>query len=223
VGTSLVLSDGSSVSVVGVVQDHVERGVDRPFEPSLYRPMRGSGVRVRTVVVKAATGAAAVIPSLQEAVWALDRDIPVSDVRTLDDWIVERVGGFRIIAELMGAFGVLSLVLGAVGIWGVTAYAVGRRTHEIGVRMAMGADRGSVLRMVVGQGARRVILGLVLGLALAVPAVGALRTLAVGVDPRDPAVFALVIAVLAGVSFLASWLPARRASGVDPVRALSVD
>ncbi len=223
VGASLVLSDGSSVSVVGVVQDHVERGVDRPFEPSLYRPMRGSGVRVRTVVVKAATDAAAVIPSLQEAVWAVDRDIPVSDVRTLDDWIVERVGGFRIIAELMGAFGVLSLVLGAVGIWGVTAYAVGRRTHEIGVRMAMGADRGSVLRMVVGQGARRVILGLVLGLALAVPAVGALRTLAVGVDPRDPAVFALVMAVLAGVSFLASWLPARRASGVDPVRALSVD
>jgi ABC-type antimicrobial peptide transport system permease subunit len=141
----------------------------------------------------------------------------------VEDIVAMRIGGFRIIAQLMAAFALVSLVLGAVGTYGVTAHAVGRRTHEIGVRMAMGADRRGVRRMVVLQGARRAALGLLLGAALSLALSGALGGLAVGVDPRDPATLLAVVGALAMVSLLASWLPARRASGVDPVRALSAE
>jgi ABC-type antimicrobial peptide transport system permease subunit len=163
------------------------------------------------------------VAAVREAVWSVDGELAVWDARTLADVVTMRVGGFRLIAELMGAFAVLALVLGAVGIYGVTAHGVGQRRHEIGVRMALGADRTGVRRMVVAQGMRRAAFGLVLGAALALPLAGALGGLAVGVDPRDPRVFGLVLATLAGVALLASWLPARRASGVDPVRALSAE
>ena len=123
----------------------------------------------------------------------------------------------------MGIFAVLSLILGAVGIYGVTAYAAGQRTSEIGVRLAMGAEQADVVRMVVRQGALRSFLGLVVGLGLAVGMGGAMSGILVGVSPRDPMTFGVVTVALAGVSFLGLYLPARRASNVDPVRALTAE
>jgi predicted permease len=223
VGATVLESDGDAVQVVGVVADHVERGIDRATEPALYRPLAQNPVRSRTLVVRAAGDPGAAVAAVREAVWSVDGELAVWDARTLADVVTMRVGGFRLIAELMGAFAVLALVLAAVGIYGVTAHGVGQRRHEIGVRMALGADRTGVRRMVVAQGMRRSALGLVLGAALALPLAGALGGLTVGVDPRDPRVFGLVLATLAGVALLASWLPARRASGVDPVRALAAE
>jgi ABC-type antimicrobial peptide transport system permease subunit len=124
---------------------------------------------------------------------------------------------------LMGVFALMSLALGAVGIYGVTAYAVGQRTSEIGIRLAVGAKRADVVRMVVGHGAHRALVGLVVGLALALPMGAALSGIMIGVSPRDPGTFAAVTAALAVVSLLGLYLPARRAARVDPVRALGAD
>jgi ABC-type antimicrobial peptide transport system permease subunit len=121
----------------------------------------------------------------------------------------------------MTVFALLSLFLGGLGIYGVTAYATGRRTSEIGIRLAMGAEPGDVVRMVVGQGGRRALFGLVLGLVLAFLVTRAMGSFLVGVDPWDPAVYLCVSLILAGVSLLALWIPARRASAVAPMAALT--
>jgi ABC-type antimicrobial peptide transport system permease subunit len=156
-------------------------------------------------------------------VWALDPKLPLFQIETMEALVERRVGGFAVIANLMGIFALLSLFLGAVGIYGVTAFSAGRRTAEIGVRLAMGAERGDVIRLVVLAGARRAGLGLALGLALAFAVAGALRGILVGVEPRDPMIFGGVTMVLAAVAFLGLWIPARRVSAVDPVGALSAE
>lgn len=221
--TQTLESDDWSASVVGVVHDVVERGVDRPPEPSLYLPIAQSDIRARSIVMRTVGDPGDVVDAVQEAVWAVDADIPISGVQTMTDLVEDRIGGFAIIGQLMGVFALLSLLLGAVGIYGVTAYAAQQRTSEIGIRLAMGAERGEVVRMVVGQGVRRIVLGLIIGLAMALGVGGAMSGILVGVSPRDPTTFVGVIVVLAGVSLLGLYLPARRVARVDPVRALTTE
>ncbi len=139
----------------------------------------------------------------------------------MEELVENNIGGFVVIANLMTIFAILSLLLGALGIYGVTAYSTGRRTSEIGIRLAMGAEPRDVVRMVIGQGGRRALLGLMLGLALAFLVTQAMGSFLVGVNPRDPAVYLSVTLILAGVSFLALWVPARRASAVAPMEALT--
>jgi putative ABC transport system permease protein len=153
----------------------------------------------------------------------VDPDLPIYEVETMETLVDRRIGGFAVIGYLMGVFALLSLLLGAVGIYGVTAYATGQRTSEIGVRLAMGAERNDVVRMVVREGAARAVVGLVVGLGLALLMGGALAGVLIGVGPRDPMVFGGVVLTLATVSLVGLWLPARRASRVDPVRALGAE
>lgn len=207
--------------IVGVVGNAIERGIDSDPEPSLYLPIEQSDVRGRSLVIRTTDDPTALVPRMQEAVWAIDGDIPVSNIQTMTSLVEDRVGGFAILGQLMGIFAVLSLILGAVGIYGVTAYAAGQRRSEIGVRLAMGAERTDVVRMVVRQGARRATLGILIGLALATLMGGAIQGVLVGVAPRDPVIFGTVTAVITAVSLLGLWLPARRAARVDPVRALT--
>jgi hypothetical protein len=209
------------VPIVGVIRNVVERGVDRPPEPSIYLSIAQANVRSRSLVVRTAGPPEDMLESLQDAVWSVDPKIPLFQIETMQDLVDRRIGGFGLIANLMGIFALLSLFLGAVGIYGVTAFSAGRRTGEIGVRLALGAQPGDVVRMVVGQGGRQAALGLGLGLAVAFLVAGALRSVLVGVNPRDPLIFGGVVAVLAVVSFLGLWIPARRASAVNPVQALS--
>lgn len=209
------------VPIVGVIRNVVERALDRPPEPSIYLSIAQANVRSRSLVVRTAGPPGDVLESLQDAVWSVDPKIPLFQIETMEDLVERRIGGFSVIANLMGIFALLSLFLGAVGIYGVTAFAAGRRTGEIGVRLALGAEPGDVVRMVVGQGGRRAALGLALGLVLAFLVAGALESVLVGVNPRDPLIFLAVVAVLALVSFLGLWIPARRASSVNPVQALS--
>ncbi len=221
VGETLYLS-GDPYEIVGVVGDHVERNLSDPIQPSVYMNVRdGSTARARTVVVRTAGDPASLVPLIRREVLAMQADLPIFAVQPMTTFVDTATSGFALIAKLMGGFALISLVLGAVGIYGVTAYGVGQRTHEIGIRMAMGAGREEVRRMVVSAGMRRSVLGLILGLGLAFVATGAMSALLVGVSPRDPSVFTGVILLLVGVAFLGSYVPARRASAVNPIEALS--
>jgi len=208
-------------TIVGVVEATVERTVDRPAVPTVFVPQAQRPTRRRHLMLRTAGAPAALSESVQRAIWDVDPDLPVLSARTMEELVSIRVSGFRLIAQLMGSFAVLALVLGAVGIYGVTSYAVSRRTGEIGVRMAMGADRGRVRLMVVRDGAVRAALGLGAGVVLAFFLTRALESFLVGVTATDPLTFGTVAAVLGGVTLLAAYLPARRASAIDPVRALT--
>lgn len=221
-----LLVDGAgsaTLPIVGVVHNVVERGVDSPPEPSVYVSLAQRVVATRSLVIRTAGPPADAVPEIQQAVWAVDPAIPLYDIQTMRSLVNERLGGFRVIGYLMATFALLSLILGAVGIYGVTAYAAGQRTGEIGVRLAMGAERHDVVRMVVLQGGRRTLAGLALGLGLATLLSGMLGAILVDVDPRDPSTFLGVTVILAVISLLGLYIPARRASRVDPVRALAAE
>jgi len=161
--------------------------------------------------------------NLRSIVRSLDRDTPVSDIRTGAAGIAESLARPRFTAFLVTVFAAMALLLGAIGVYGVLAYGVGRRTQEFAVRLALGANASDVLRGVLGEGARLTVVGLALGLAGALLATRALSRLLFGVAPTDPVTFAAVAAILLAVGLLASYLPARRAMRVNPVAALQAE
>ncbi|MDA0329667.1 MAG: ABC transporter permease [Gemmatimonadetes bacterium] len=220
---TLLSGEMFEASVIGVVHNVIERGVDDPSEPALYLPIAQSDIRTRSLVLRTAADPTAMVSAVQEAVWAVDADLPIYQVQTMRTVIDDRVGGFAVIGNLMGVFAVISLLLGAVGIYGVTAFTAGQRTNEIGVRLAMGAERADVVRMVVGQGARRTVLGLTVGMGLAALMGGAMSRILIGVSPRDPMTFGVVLVLLSGISFFGLYVPAKKASQIDPVRALAAE
>jgi putative ABC transport system permease protein len=224
-GQSILTGDPEAPSfpIVGVVHNVVERSVDTAPEPSVYVSLAQQVVATRSLVVRTATTPGELVPAIQKAVWSVDPDIPLYGIDTMSALVRRRLGGFAVIGYLMATFAVLSLILGAVGIYGVTAYAAGQRTGEIGVRMALGAEGRDVVRMVVTQGGRRALLGVLVGLAAAFGMARLLGSVLVGVSAGDPTIFASVALVLGAVSFLGLWLPARRAARVDPVRALGAE
>lgn len=215
--------DGEPATIVGVVGDMVERAVNRDPEPSIYYAAAQHPLRSRSFVVRHSAGSAAVLPHIREAVGAVAPDVPLYEIQPLTELLEMRLSPYRVLAGLMFGFAAISLLLGAVGIYGVTAYGVGRRTHEIGLRMAVGAERSGVVRMIVTEGMKRACVGVAIGVGLAVPLSSALRSVAFGVDPTDPATFTIVILILLAVAFLGAWLPARRVARLDPVRALAAE
>jgi putative ABC transport system permease protein len=174
----------------------------------------------RHLIIRTVSSPAGVTAAIRREVAALDKDQPVSDVRTLDQFVGEAVAQQRFSMVLLGAFAGLALVLAAVGIYGVISYAVTQRTHEIGIRMALGAERRDVLRLVVGQGVALTLGGVGIGLTGALALTRFMSSLLYGVRPSDPVTFAVVSVVLTGVALLASYIPARRATKVDPMVAL---
>jgi predicted permease len=209
------------VPIVGVIHDVVEGSLNQAPGPALYLSISPVAVRTRSLVIRTAGPPGEMVGAVQDAVWSIDPKLPLFQMGTMAELVENNIGGFVVVANLMTFFACLSLFLGGLGIYGVTAYSTGRRTSEIGIRLAMGAEPRDVVRMVVGQGGRRALLGLVLGLVLAFLVTGAMGSFLVGVDLRDPAVYLSVTLILAGVSFLALWIPARRASAVGPMAALT--
>jgi putative ABC transport system permease protein len=157
---------------------------------------------------------------VRAAVREIARDVPVYDARTLESRAADATAQARFSALLLGLFAMAALVLAAVGIYGVVSYAVARRTREIGIRVALGATRGDVLRLILGRGAALTGFALLVGLAAAVLTTRVLRTLLYAVTPTDPVTYALVLALMMSVALLASWIPARRAASVPPADAL---
>ena len=160
---------------------------------------------------------------IRRVVQDLDRDLPVDQAQTMDEVVAASLASNRFNTVLLGLFAGLALVLAAVGVYGVVSYTVDQRTHEIGIRMALGAHRDDVLGLVLGQGMILVLIGLGLGLAGAFAATRQLASLVYGVSTNDPWTFASVALVLAAVALAANFLPARRATRIDPLIALRQD
>jgi putative ABC transport system permease protein len=162
----------------------------------------------------------AVAAVVQREIQSVDKDQPVSDVRTMNQWMSRSLAQARFSSLLLAIFAAVALVLASIGIYGVMSYTVGQRTSEIGVRLALGAESRDILRMIVGSAMRLAGLGLAIGVVLALALSRTLTSLLYETTGTDPATFAVVVGVLGAVALLASYLPARRASRIPPVEAL---
>ncbi len=207
-------------TIVGVVGDVRTQALRTAGGPILYRPAAQRPVAARTLVVHTELDPNTLLGPIREAVWSVDPGIPISDVATVDQVLYRSIARPRVVAVLLGTFAGLGLVLGAVGVYGVIAYSVGRRTREIGVRMALGAEHGSVLGLVLRQGMALAAIGVVIGIAGAVLMGRFLASMVYGVPTTDVTTFAVLSFGLFMVAALATYLPARRAARIDPVEAL---
>ncbi len=210
----------SRPEIVGVVEDVRHLGLDAEIHPEIYEPFLQVPWSSMTLVVRTSLNPTTLAAVIQREVLSLDKDQPVSQVMTMDQIVADSVGQPRFRTLLLGLFGTLALILATVGIYGVMSYSVNQRIHEIGIRMALGADRNEVLRLVVGQGLTLTMSGLAVGLAGAFALTRVLATFLYGVSTTDPATFAGVSLLLVGAALLACYIPARRATNVDPMVAL---
>jgi putative ABC transport system permease protein len=207
-------------TIVGVVADTRRGGFNRPPWAEVYFPHQQDGDRRMFVVARTSGDPAALARAAQAEVWAIDREQPVASVRTVAEAMAQSEANRRFVTLLLGVFATVALVLAAIGVYGVLAYATAQRTQEIAIRMALGADRRDVLRMVLGAGTQLAAAGVAIGLAGALVLTQVLSGLLFGVSARDPLTFVLVPAALGTVALLASWIPARRAVRVEPVAVL---
>ena len=206
--------------MVGVVGDVKQSTLDVETTPHTYEPFLQNTSGSVNVAIRAAGDPAALTSALRAAVWALDPQLAVAQIRTMDQVISESTTSRRFNLFLLAGFAFLALVLSAIGIYGVIAYSVVRRVHEIGIRMALGASGGDVMRLVIGRGLLLLGIGMIIGIAGALAITRSLASFLYGIRPTDPLTFAGVVVILASVAFLASYIPARRATKVDPMIAL---
>jgi putative ABC transport system permease protein len=208
------------LEIVGVAADLNQFGLEKENKPAFYVPFRQKDTAFMNLVVRTTTDPAVLLPAIRERILSVDKFTAITRVRTLGELVSASVAQPRFYALLLALFAGIALLLAVIGIYGVMAYAVSRRTHEIGIRMALGADAGCIQRLVVGQGMLLIGVGVAVGLLAARWLTRVLADLLFGVKPTDPATFALITAVLTGAALLACWIPARRAARVDPLSAL---
>jgi putative ABC transport system permease protein len=217
-GKRLVLGMGNQAfEIIGVVGDIRHRSLERKPAAAMYLPTYDGWLNV---VIRTKGDPLAITAAVRKEVQAIDPDQPIAAVKTMDQWLGTAVAAPRYRTSLLGLFAALALVLAATGIYGVMSYSVTQRTHEIGVRMALGARQLDVLKLVVRQGMVLVLIGVGLGLAGAVALTRVLASLLFGVTAKDPLTFVAVATLLALVAFVACYIPARRATKVDPLVAL---
>jgi putative ABC transport system permease protein len=172
------------------------------------------------IIVRSPLDVRAVTEFLQNSVWAVDKDLPVSKVRSMAEVISGTISGSRFRTWLMSAFAACGLTLTLIGIYGVISYSVSQRAHEMGIRMALGASRANLLKLVLGSGARMALLGAVIGIMGSLLLMRVLSSQLYAIKPNDPATLIVAALLLVAVALLASYIPARRASRVDPMVAL---
>jgi putative ABC transport system permease protein len=216
--------DRAGGTVVGIVGDIRDHGPAAPVPPTLYLPHAQWPVGGVSIVVKARNGdPASLVQPMRALLLELDPDVPMSSVRSMDQLSAAAVAQPRLYLVLIASFAGTAMLLSAIGLYGVLAYAVGQRTREIGIRLALGAKRGEVLRMVMTQAGRLALAGVAIGLVAALIASRALRSQLFQIAPTDAFTYVMVGAGLLIVALLASWIPARRASRIDPLAALRHD
>jgi len=224
------LDSAQWLTVVGVTRNAAIEGWGLPPEPELYLPMLqvqdymdgpSSRHAYLTLVVRTSHDPASLAPAVRDAVWSFDRDLPISDVTTMGRAVSDVTAQPRFNVVLLAVFAAIALALAAVGIYGVMSYVVSRRTHEIGIRVALGAKPSQIVRLVVGQGVLTAVAGALAGLAGSLLLRRVMASLLYGIGPADALTFTVAPVVLTAVAALASWLPARRALAMNPVAALS--
>jgi len=213
------------IEIVGLAKDAKYTSQRDQIEPTAYTPWQQSlrSMRGSTIELRTQGDPANYVTAVREAVREVDSNLPVNDVQTQVDQANETLAMERLFAKLLSLFGVLAQLLAAVGLYGLMAYSVSQRTHEIGVRMALGATRGTVMKMVLQQGMLLTVIGVVVGLGGAYALTGylqSLTTMLFGVEPRDPMTFVVIAVVLGLIALVACLVPARRATKVDPLVAL---
>jgi len=207
-------------TIVGVVRDVKQFTLSDSPEPQLYVSAAQFPSGYMSIVARSSRHAPELAAAIRDIIWSVDSEQPVSTVRPLDDLITEQNTLMRLTTQVISVFGALALLLGAIGIYGVMAHSVGQRIHEIGIRMALGASPGEMLRLVLGQGLKLTLAGIVFGLLAAAGVTRALSSMLYKVKSSDPATFVFVAAFFTLVALAAGYIPARRAMRVDPMVAL---
>jgi putative ABC transport system permease protein len=218
-------SDSLPVTIVGVVATVVPRKINDPFRGNeqVYVPLEQSGWTTMDLVLRTGGDPYAVVTSLRDAVRAFDPDLPVARIQSMEHVIRDRMFEGRVYGTMFAIFGFVALLLASIGLYGVMSYVVSQRTAEVGVRMALGASRREVMRLLLGSGARLLLIGVAIGLPTAIGLAQLLRGSLYGVSATDPATFVAIPVTLTLVALLASFVPARRATRVDPIVALRAE
>jgi putative ABC transport system permease protein len=220
-GKRLLALDGKPHEIVGIAGDARQWGLDRPADPEIYFPFSQINFTSESTLVVRTTGdPAGLVGAVRSAVRDASSDAPVFRVKTMMDVMANSTAQQRFNMILMTVFATVALVMAAIGLYGVISYSVTQRTHEIGLRMALGASTGDVVKLVVGQGMVLASTGVLIGLGAAFALTRLLSSLLFGVSPTDPITFAVLSLILTGVALVACFVPARRATKVDPMIAL---
>ena len=206
--------------MIGVAANIVQEPQEASPRPLAYLPERQEGGSWMSLLVRSAGDPASLTTAARATVQTLDQDLPLTDIRTLAG-AIERSRWFLVVfGTLFSVFGFIGLLMAAMGIYAVIAQSTGRRTREIGVRMALGATSGNILTLILSRGMWQLAIGLALGLIAAIPAVKLLAKIGLRISPTDPVAFAVIVAILVAIGVFACWLPARRAAALDPVKAI---
>ena len=207
-------------SIVGVVADVYQYGLDSEKTMQLYVPYAENAGRNMTLVIRSGVDPGSLVPAVRAQVFGIDQDQPVNGVQTMDEVLADSMASRRFSMNLMALFAVIALVLAAIGVYGVISYSVAERTHEFGIRLALGATRSAVMWLVIRQGMTRALGGLAAGLAASLLMTRLMAGLLFGVNARDPGTLSVTAALLTIFAFLGCHIPARRATNTDPANAL---
>jgi putative ABC transport system permease protein len=213
-------SNAPWMMVVGIVGNIKSDGFDQPAEPHLYVPTLQNPGYAMAVYLRTGPKPESLANALREQIQAVDANLPVFGVQSLEQVVSSSLAQRRFAVLMIGLFGAVALVLAGIGIYGVMSYSVTQRTHEIGIRLALGAQARDVLKLVVGRGLTLAVIGVCVGLAGALALTRLISSLLYGVSATDPLTFATIAVLLTGVAALACYIPARRATRVDPLVAL---
>ena len=214
------LAQANWQTIIGVVRDVKSEGLDIDGKPQVYRSMLQVSNLALALVVRTSSDPGALSEAVRDSVRSVDPDLPVYSIRTMEEVMSVSVGQQRFAMVLLGVFALIALMLSSVGIYGVMSYSVSQRTHEIGIRMALGARQGDVLQLIIKQGLVLTFSGMALGLGAAFVVTRFMSFLLFAVSPTDPWTFAIITGLLGAVAMLACYLPARKATRVDPMIAL---
>jgi putative ABC transport system permease protein len=215
-----VRNEQNAREIVGVVKSVKHFALDQEPQPEMYVPYGQSPSRYMRMVVRTDVAPKTLVNATQRQVWELDRELPVAEMNSMDDLVSKSVSQQRSSMILLTLFAAVALVLAAIGIYGVLSYSVTQRTREIGIRMALGASKTEILKLIISKGMMLTAIGIVLGVAGAYALTRAVRSLLFGVGSLDLAIFVIVPMVFAVIAVFACFFPARRASQVDPLVAL---
>jgi putative ABC transport system permease protein len=212
-----------TMEIIGIVGRVRHNGLESDPRPELFMPHAQLPFGSMTFVVETSIEPSAVLPALKERIFALDSTLPIWDTATLDSLVAESLAPRRFVMQIVGIVSGLAFVLSAIGIYGMLSFSTVQRTREIGLRVAMGANTGSIMRMVIGEGMKLVVAGAVVGLATALVLSQVISALLYGISPTDPTTLGVTTAALLVVALVACYVPARRATMIDPVAALRAE